>query len=138
MATKNLLGDSYQFRPGNGMKRDTYLAKLGIETFLVVSTDANQSKESGVKRIKFKADPFATLPRINANAAMTNDGASTNNHRVDSETNKKLNNDTENSSLDSLYERLPPSLPVLVAHRIPPSSSLPHIYTVDEAFKRLA
>jgi hypothetical protein len=30
------------------MKRDTYLAKLGIETFLVVSTNANQSKESGV------------------------------------------------------------------------------------------
>jgi hypothetical protein len=47
-ATKNLLGDSNQFNPGNGMKRDTYLAKLGIETFLVVSTNANQSKESGV------------------------------------------------------------------------------------------
>jgi hypothetical protein len=75
---------------------------------------------------------------MNANASVTNDGASTNNHLDDSETNNKLNNDTKNSSLDSLYERLPPSLPVVVAHRIPPSSSLPHIYTVDEAFKRLA
>ena len=135
MATKDLLGDSYQFKPGNGMKRDTYLAKLGIETFLVVSAEANQSKDTGVKRIKFKADPFATLPRMHANAAMTIEAASSN-LRVDSETNNKLNDD-ENASLDSLYDRLPPSLPVMVTHRIPPSASLPHIYTVDGTFERV-
>lgn len=136
MATKNLLGDSYQFEPGNGMKRDNYLAKLGIETFVVVSTDANQSKDGGGKKIKFKADSYATLPRINTNDAITIDGASTI-HRVNFETtsNKTLN-DTDTSSLDSLYEKLPPSLPVMFHQRIPATTSLPHIYSVEGTFRK--
>jgi hypothetical protein len=134
MATKNLLGDSYKFEPGNGMRRDPYLAKLGIETFLIVSTDASQSKDGEIKKIKFKANPFATLPRMNnSNDDITIEGAS-NNHRVNFETNSKPLNETDSSSLDSLYEKLPPSLPVMINQRIPLTTSLPHIYSVDRTF----
>lgn len=126
MATKNLLGNAYQFEPGNGKRRDAYLAKLGIETFLVVSADSIQSKNGGIKRIKFNTDPFATLPRAN-----TSTQRSPPLRRMNSDSRKTLN-DSDSSSMDSLYERVPPTLSVLLYHRHPPTSSLPHIYAVLE------
>ncbi|KZS10628.1 Adenylate cyclase type 4 [Daphnia magna] len=107
MATKNLLGGAYRFEPGNGKRRDAYLAKLGIETFLVVSADSVQSKNGGMKKIKFNTDPFATLPRMNT---PTSSRQSPPLRRMNSESKKTLN-DSDSSSLDSLYEKVPPSLP---------------------------
>ncbi|XP_057376750.1 adenylate cyclase type 2-like isoform X2 [Daphnia carinata] len=124
MATKNLLGSAYRFEPGNGKRRDAYLAKLGIETFLVVSADSDQSKNGGIKKIKFNTDPFATLPRINTSTSFRRSPPL---QRMNSQSKKTLN-DSDSSSLDSLYEKVPPSLPVILYQRNPPTTSLPHIY----------
>ncbi|KAI9552381.1 hypothetical protein GHT06_022747 [Daphnia sinensis] len=107
MATKNLLGNAYRFEPGNGKRRDAYLEKLGIETFLVVSADSAQSKNGGMKKIKFNTDPFATLPRMNTPTSFRRSPPL---RRMNSESKKTLN-DGDSSSLDSLYEKVPPSLP---------------------------
>ena len=41
MATKTLLGEEYAFEPGFGQNKSRYLANLGIETYLVVSSYLN-------------------------------------------------------------------------------------------------
>lgn len=132
MATKNLLGGAYRFEPGNGKRRDAYLAKLGIETFLVVSADSVQSKNGGMKKIKFNTDPFATLPRMNT---PTSSRQSPPLRRMNSESKKTLN-DSDSSSLDSLYEKVPPSLPVILFQRNPPTASLPHIYAASQIIQK--
>ena len=110
MATKALLGDTYRYEKASA-NRDSYLAKLGIHTYLVVADGADDKP----KKIKFKTDPFATLPRV-ASAPVNSVEGST--HREN------------NSSLDSLYEKLPASLPVTSSYYRNPTTSLPHIYTV--------
>jgi hypothetical protein len=51
MVTKQLLGEEYKFEPGNGQKSNSYLAKFGIETYLVET-----NSEDDVKRIKFRLE----------------------------------------------------------------------------------
>jgi len=51
MVTKQLLGEEYKFEPDNGQKSNSYLAKFGIETYLVET-----NSEDDVKRIKFRLE----------------------------------------------------------------------------------
>ena len=72
MATKALQGDTYLYETSSA-KRDFFLAKLGIQTYLVVTDGANdtphpkkkqKTKEKQKQKIKLKKNPFATLPRV--------------------------------------------------------------------------
>ena len=133
MATKNLLGDVYRYEPGEGKKRDAYLAKWGVETFLVV-TDTPPSSNSDVhsKRIQFKTDtPTFLSPRVSFADEIP---AVLQLRRMNSETKSADDADdtgsrTSSGSMESLYEKLPARLPVITGgQRI--RYSLPHIYTV--------
>lgn len=124
--TKALLGDAYRYERASG-NRDPYLLKLDIKTFLVLSKDANKNKDGEVKKIKFKADPFATLPR--AISATTHNEGSPSFQRMTSEPASRPDRES-NSSLESLYEKLPTVLPVMPSHSRNPTTSLPHIYMV--------
>ena len=52
MTTKNLLGDSFKVEPGDGGKRDSFLSKFEIDTFLILQE--NNYETDGGRKITFQ------------------------------------------------------------------------------------
>lgn len=138
MATKNLLGDAYQYEPCKGKLRDTYLVNLGIETFLVVQDGVDPEKktlDSDNKRIQFQeasSVPLLTIPRSNSLVIET---VSSEIQQVNFKTMSKPVKDFDDTLNENLYEKIPASLPVTDPRRSRPTTSLPHIFTVGVELK---
>lgn len=70
--TKDILGEEYRFEPANGHKRSSYLANLGIETYLVetkslLDEDTNPSDDNQMqpdvdgKKITFRLERIGSF-----------------------------------------------------------------------------
>lgn len=62
MATKVLLGDSFKLEPGEGGKRDSFLAKFEIDTFLIIPESHDEAE--GGRKITFQDALINPHPRI--------------------------------------------------------------------------
>lgn len=121
MATKNLLGESYQYEPGS---RDAYLTKWNVETFLI-SVAKVDSSVSDTKKTTFKASSTVTSPRVSFAGEIPLQRPIF--RRVASDGAHSMDDRRKSSSTESLYEKLPPALPP-TNNRV--RYSLPHVFTV--------
>ena len=62
MTTKVLLGDSFKVEPGEGGKRDSFLAKFEIDTFLILPESHDEA--DGGRKITFQDTFINPNPRI--------------------------------------------------------------------------
>lgn len=126
-ATKDLLGEAYKYEKGFGRKRDSYLDKLGIDTYLVIQEGTGVVKKisdgDGNKRIQFQVS--TPVPRSNSLEISGPEG-------INAITSDPTNKDFDTSSIESLYEKLPATLPIAKSQgRSRPATSLPHIFAVN-------